>query len=205
LDRSVFSEVMALTGDIGCRANFGNHLEGIVKQPVEDIGILLDLDSKDDFERMREFRTGSVSEKVLMETVNLGGREILGATDSGAKAEALRRPMKYLASAGESKEEVARGIAAREKIEEGLVCVLSCVEPCQTFEVYRNRETRKLELVSRIRKCLFFYHYWNTSRVWILKCAATNVVSVLDTGVYERAGVAGAADGASGDEVRAAG
>ena len=77
-----------------------------------------------------------------------------------AKAEALRRPMKYLASAGESKEEVARGIAAREKIEEGLVCVLSCVEPCQTFEVYRNRETRKLELVSRIRKCLFFYHYW---------------------------------------------
>ena len=68
--------------------------------------------------------------------------------------------MKYLASAGESKEEVARGIAAREKIEEGLVCVLSCVEPCQTFAVYRNRETRKLELVSRIRKCLFFYHYW---------------------------------------------
>src|SRR5256886_4278659 len=77
-----------------------------------------------------------------------------------AKAEALKRPMKYLASAGESKEEVARGIAAREKIEEGLVCVLSCVEPCQTFDVYRNRETRKLELVSRIRKCLFLYHYW---------------------------------------------
>ena len=63
--------------------------------------------------------------------------------------------MKYLASAGESKEEVARGIAAREKIEEGLVRVLSGVAPCQTFEVYRNRETRKLELVSRIRKCLF--------------------------------------------------
>src|SRR5207247_8457400 len=49
---------------------------------------------------------------------------------------------------------------AREKIEEGLVCVLSCVEPCQTFDVYRNRETRKLELVSCIRKCLFLYHYW---------------------------------------------
>ena len=122
-----------------------------------------------------------------------------------AKAEALRRPMKYLASAGESKEEVARGIAAREKIEEGLVCVLSCVEPCQTFEVYHNRETRKLELVSRIRKCLFFYHYWIHREVWIFKRADTNVVSVLDTGVYERAGVAGAADGASGDEVRAAG
>src|ERR1700674_588534 len=77
-----------------------------------------------------------------------------------AKAEALGRPVKYLASAGESKEEVAREIAAREKIQEGLVCVLSCVEPCRTFEVYRNRETRKLELVSRTRKCLFLYHYW---------------------------------------------
>ena len=137
------------------------------------------------------------------------GRQVLRVSERlkqacRAKAEALRRPMKYLASAGESKEEVARGIAAREKIEEGLVCVLSCVEPCQTFEVYRNRETRKLELVSRIRKCLFLYHYW-IPRVWIFKCADTNMVSVLDTGVYERAGVAGAANGASGDEVRAAG
>src|SRR5712692_1468606 len=77
-----------------------------------------------------------------------------------ARAEALGRPVKYLVSAGESKEEVAREIAAREKIREGLVCVLSCVEPCRTFEVYRNRETRKLELVSRTRKCLFLYHYW---------------------------------------------
>jgi hypothetical protein len=77
-----------------------------------------------------------------------------------AKAEALGRPVKYLASAGESKEEVARGIAAREKIQEGLVCVLSCVEPCRTFEVYRNREMRKLELVARTRKGLFLYHYW---------------------------------------------
>lgn len=82
LDRSVFSEVMALTGDIGCRAIFGNHLEGIVKQPVEDIGILLDLDSKEDLEIMRDFRTGSVSEKVLIETANRGGREIPGTTDS---------------------------------------------------------------------------------------------------------------------------
>jgi molybdenum cofactor cytidylyltransferase len=28
LDRSVFPEVMALNGDIGCRAIFGNHLQG---------------------------------------------------------------------------------------------------------------------------------------------------------------------------------
>ncbi len=81
LDRSVFPEIMALTGDIGCRAIFGNHLEGIVKQPVEDIGILLDLDSKDDFDLLRDFRTGGGSEKVLMEKANRGGRELTDAAD----------------------------------------------------------------------------------------------------------------------------
>jgi len=36
-----------------------------------------------------------------------------------------------------------------EKILEGLVCVLSCVEPCRTFQVLTGiGETRKLELVS---------------------------------------------------------
>jgi hypothetical protein len=79
---------------------------------------------------------------------------------SKAMAERLGRPVKYVSSAGESKEELARGIAEREKIREGLVCVLSCVEPCQSFEVYRNRETGRLELVARRRKCLFLYHYW---------------------------------------------
>jgi molybdenum cofactor cytidylyltransferase len=75
LDRSVFSEVMALTGDIGCRAIFGNHLEGIAKVPVEDIGILLDMDSKDDFELLNDFRNTSVSEKMLIEVANRGGRD----------------------------------------------------------------------------------------------------------------------------------
>jgi molybdenum cofactor cytidylyltransferase len=79
LDRSVFSEVMALTGDIGCRAIFGNHLEGIVKVPVEDIGILLDMDSKDDFELLNDFRNAGVSERVLIEVSNRGGRDNPGA------------------------------------------------------------------------------------------------------------------------------
>jgi molybdenum cofactor cytidylyltransferase len=55
LDRSVFPEVMAIEGDIGCRAIFGSHLEGIVKVEVEDVGILLDIDNKDDYERLQHF------------------------------------------------------------------------------------------------------------------------------------------------------
>jgi hypothetical protein len=117
-----------------------------------------------------------------------------------AKAEALGRPVKYLVSAGESKEEVARGIAARDKIEEGLVCVLSCVETCRTFDVYRNREKRIAHPEVPILVSVL-----DASGVWIFKSADANVVSVFGAGVRERAGVAGAADGWSGDELHAAG
>jgi hypothetical protein len=76
------------------------------------------------------------------------------------RAEALQRPVHYLASATEDKEARARAIAVRDGIDDGLVCLLTCVEPCQTFEVYRNRDRRRLELVVRTRKCLFLYQYW---------------------------------------------
>jgi len=78
LDRSVFPEVMALTGDIGCRAIFGNHPEGIAKVPVEDIGILLDLDSKDDVARLQDFRNGTAVDGSALEAADLEGREIAG-------------------------------------------------------------------------------------------------------------------------------
>lgn len=78
LDRSVFPEVMALTGDIGCRAIFGNHLDGIAKVPVEDVGILLDLDSKDDVARLQDFRHGTRGDSSAVEAADLVGREIAG-------------------------------------------------------------------------------------------------------------------------------
>jgi len=82
LGRSVFPEVMALTGDIGCRAIFGNHVEGIVKVLVDDIGILLDLDTKGDFEKLREFRQGAADESVLVAAAALKGREISNPENS---------------------------------------------------------------------------------------------------------------------------
>jgi molybdenum cofactor cytidylyltransferase len=82
LGRSVFPEVMALTGDIGCRAIFGNHVEGIVKVLVDDIGILLDLDTKKDVEKLREFRQGAADESVLVGAADLEGREISNPENS---------------------------------------------------------------------------------------------------------------------------
>ena len=37
---------------------------------------------------------------------------------------------------------------------------LTCVEPCLGFDIHRNRETKRLELVQRPRKCLYVYQYW---------------------------------------------
>src|ERR1700694_2915606 len=76
-----------------------------------------------------------------------------------AQVRKLGREVVYVASSQVDKDALAHRICAREKISRGPVCVLTCVEPCSSFEVYRNRETKKLELVPRLRKCLFLYHY----------------------------------------------
>jgi len=77
-----------------------------------------------------------------------------------AAAEEAARPIQYLESAQTRKEDLARDIAQRDGIQEGLVCVLTCVEPCKTYEIHRNREKKLLELRLRLRKCKFLYHYW---------------------------------------------
>jgi hypothetical protein len=75
-------------------------------------------------------------------------------------ARTMGRPVQYLSSSATSKEDVARQLASDDGVGEGLIAVLTCVEPCKTFDIYRNREEKKLELVARERKCLFLYHYW---------------------------------------------
>lgn len=56
LDRSVFGEAAELCGDVGCRAIFGRHTQGIIKLPVQDPGILVDLDTPADVERFEQSR-----------------------------------------------------------------------------------------------------------------------------------------------------
>jgi hypothetical protein len=77
-----------------------------------------------------------------------------------AVAAAAHRPFRYLASARVSKEDVARDILRTDPVTEGLICVLSCVEPCQSFTIRRDRATRHLQLISQERKCLHLYFYY---------------------------------------------
>ena len=69
------------------------------------------------------------------------------------------RPIRYLASSATDKDQVARDIAVADAIETGLVCVLTAVEPCLSYEIVRNRAARSLRLEPRQRKCLYLYHY----------------------------------------------
>ena len=77
-----------------------------------------------------------------------------------ALAEKQGRPAQYLESSAVSKEKVAQEIRDRDGIREGLICVLSCVEPCQTFGIRRDRASKQLRLVPAQRKCLHLYFYY---------------------------------------------
>lgn len=76
-----------------------------------------------------------------------------------ALASAAGRPIRYLASSQQRKEDLARDIAAADGVREGLICVLSCVEPCLTFQVGPNAQTKRLELRALQGKCLHYYFY----------------------------------------------
>src|SRR6266545_3842883 len=57
-------------------------------------------------------------------------------------AQSLKRPFVYLASSALSKEEEAQRICRQDKIKEGLVAVFRCVEPCRTYKMKGNYQTK---------------------------------------------------------------
>jgi len=83
-------------------------------------------------------------------------------------AEQHKRPCLYLQSSQTDKEKMAQDLAARDKIQQGLICVLSCVEPCMSFEVHRNAQTQHLELRPAVRKCLHIYQYWKHPQLGLM-------------------------------------
>ncbi len=72
-------------------------------------------------------------------------------------AEALQR-FEYLNSTKIDKDKVARGYAAKHRVQHGLVCVLQCVEPCWSFSLESAND--RLTVRGRPRKCSQLYHYF---------------------------------------------
>jgi hypothetical protein len=75
-------------------------------------------------------------------------------------AEAGGRPIEYLESSHLSKEDRARAIQQRDGISDGLICILSCVEPCRAVTVRGDRATRRLRFAVEERKCAHLYFYY---------------------------------------------
>jgi len=75
-------------------------------------------------------------------------------------AQCRDRPNIYLQSPKRSKELLAKQIMHKDKITDGLICLLRCVEPCISYKIRRDRNTKKLILEPKQRRCLHIYHYW---------------------------------------------
>jgi hypothetical protein len=57
------------------------------------------------------------------------------------------------------KEDLARSIAERDGITDGIICVISAVESCMSFQVRKSFKTKTIEMTRRERKCLHHYLY----------------------------------------------
>ena len=74
-------------------------------------------------------------------------------------AEVAGRPFEYLASSLTRKETLAREIIQRDRLQEGLIGVFGCVEPCRTYYLAGNRQAKTLEFKLERSKCQHFYFY----------------------------------------------
>ena len=101
LDHSLSGEVEAITGDQGCRAIFGDYADDILEVPVDDPGVLLDVDTPEQLARIESaIRDGETLADLVQEFMQphhhrpTALRERSGMrprTDVAALGEELRR------------------------------------------------------------------------------------------------------------------
>ena len=77
-----------------------------------------------------------------------------------ALAKAAGREPRYLPSPGVDKQALAREMAQRDGVTEGLAAVLTAVEPCWTYQVIGDRRQKIKVLRKAYRKCTHIYFYW---------------------------------------------
>jgi hypothetical protein len=101
-------------------------------------------------------------ENVLLKEFGHYAKDVSERLKESLYAEVRRsgRPIIYLQSGQTNKEEVALEIAKNDRIDRGLIAVITCTEPCKSYDIYRNKEKKQIELVMRTRKCLYLYLYF---------------------------------------------
>jgi hypothetical protein len=101
-------------------------------------------------------------------------KDYVKATTERVIAAALReaveheRPIRYLESSRIDKEKLARRLLAEHPVDAGLICALTIVEPCRSFEYHRSRDPHERGLRLRPSKCLHIYKYYRHPRFGVL-------------------------------------
>jgi len=98
---------------------------------------------------------------VLLKDFSAHMQKITGKVKAAATsiAYANQRPVVYLESPKICKEEEAKAIMEKDRIEDGLICIFKAVEPCMSYKVSPNRQSKKLVLQLLPRRCTHIYHY----------------------------------------------
>lgn len=140
----------------------------VLKHAPRVIGVLSGFDRLRLRGTLRQLYCGTVMEaylnacRILIKDFGQLVERTTAAVKERAKALAQQtaRPFIFVPSSQTSKEDLVRGIAAKDNITEGLIAVLNAVEPCKSFQVFKNAQTKHIELKVVPRKCshLYFYH-----------------------------------------------
>jgi hypothetical protein len=73
-----------------------------------------------------------------------------------------------LPSAQLSKEALIEELLAKELISEGPIALLSCVEPCISFRVRSDHQSKTVRLVMESAKCIHLYHYYQHPKMGLM-------------------------------------
>jgi len=77
-----------------------------------------------------------------------------------AEAREHDRPIRHLLASSTDKEAFARQLLKEHPVDTGLICVLTVVEPCSSFEYHLSKDRDQRGLKLRSRKCLHLYKYY---------------------------------------------
>jgi hypothetical protein len=93
-----------------------------------------------------------------------------------AEAARLGRPVQYLESSESDKEKIAKRMLADQPIDRGLICVLTAVEPCMSFEYHRSSDPKERGLRLQPEEVLAPLQVLRPSPVRFHERAAADVV-----------------------------
>ena len=103
------------------------------------------------------------SRKVLLKDFTAWAKPITEEVKSRFTEDAAKsgHEVTYIRASSASKEEMAREAQEERQITRGIIGSWSCVEPCRSWTIFKNRDTKRMETRIEPGQCLHLYRYWD--------------------------------------------